>query len=122
MKKINPRELQRIYRHRRIRKKSAGTTERPRLCVHRSLKNFAAQIVNDEASKVLVGMSTLDKGIRSKLKNAGNVKAAEALGEAFASKAKEKGITKVCFDRGGFKYHGRVKAFADAARKAGLEF
>lgn len=122
MKNTNIRETQRLYRHQRIRKISFGTQECPRLCVHRSLKNLSAQLINDESCKVLFGMSTLDKNIRSSQKNCGNIKAAEALGEALALKAKEKGITKVCFDRGGYLYHGRVKAFADAARKGGLEF
>ncbi len=122
MKNLAKREVQRIYRHRRIRKKSAGTSERPRLCVHRSLKNLTAQIVNDENQQVIMGMSTLNKSIREQQKNGGNIKAAEVLGEALAAKAKDKGITKVCFDRGGYLYHGRVKAFAEAARKGGLEF
>lgn len=122
MKNTNIREVQRLYRHQRIRKISFGTQNCPRLCVHRSLKNFSAQLINDDSRKVLLGMSTLDKGIRSSQKNCGNIKAAAALGEALALKAKENGITKVCFDRGGYLYHGRVKAFADAARKGGLEF
>lgn len=122
MKKINPREKQRLYRHSRIRKKVLGTDERPRLYVHRSLKNFSAQIINDIDSKVLVGMTTQDKGIKSDFENCGNVAAAAKLGQSLAAKAKENGISKVCFDRGGYRYHGRVKAFADAAREAGLEF
>lgn len=122
MKNLNSREKQRLYRHARIRKKVYGTDDRPRLYVHRSLRNFSAQIINDINSKVLIGMSTLDKGIKSNLENCGNVEAASKLGEAFAAKAKENGISKVCFDRGGYRYHGRVKAFADAARQGGLEF
>ena len=116
------RELKRIGRHTRIRKKVAGTTERPRLCVHRSLNNFYAQIVDDSHGTVLFGMSTLGKNIHSKVKYGGNIPAAAALGEAFAAEAQKKGITKVCFDRGGYLYHGRVKAFADGARKGGMEF
>lgn len=115
-------EVKRVYRHNRIRKISVGTPERPRLCVHRSNKNFSAQIIDDTAHKVIIGISTLAKDIKQKVKFGGNIEAAAALGEAFAVKAKEKGITKVAFDRGGYLYHGRVKAFADAARKAGLEF
>lgn len=122
MKKLNKREQQRLYRHDRIRKKSYGTDDRPRLYVHRSLRNFSAQIINDLNHKVLLGMTTQDKNIKSNFQNCGNVQAAAKLGEAVAAKAKENGISKVCFDRGGYKYHGRVKAFADAARKGGLEF
>jgi len=81
-----------------------------------------AHIVDDTTGKVLLGLSTLDKSLRNKAKYGGNVQAAILLGEALASKAKEKGIKKVAFDRGGYVYHGRVKAFADAARKGGLEF
>ncbi len=116
------REKQRVLRHSRIRKKSFGTAERLRLCVHRSLKNFYAQIIDDDQGKVLFGMSTLAKEVRSKIKDAGNIQAATQFGETFAQKAKEKGFTKVCFDRGGYLYHGRIKAFADGARKGGLEF
>lgn len=117
--KINPREEKRLAKHERIRKRVNGTPDRPRLCVHRSLKNFHAQIVDDTTGKVLCGMSTLSKEIA---KSGGNVTGAADLGEKFARIAKEKGITKVCFDRGGYVYHGRVKAFADAARENGLEF
>ncbi len=122
MKKVNPREVSRIYRHKRIRKKVIGSSQRPRLCVHRSLKNFQAQIIDDVSGKVLVGMSTLAKDVKGQLKNNGNKEAATKLGESFAELAKGKGISKVCFDRGGFLYHGRIKAFADGARKGGLEF
>ena len=122
MGKTSQKVVSRKYRQGRIRKKIHGTSERPRLCVARSLKNLNAQIVNDEDHKVLVGMSTLSKDIKSKVKAGGNIEAAKALGQAFGALAKEKGITKVAFDRGGYLYHGRVKAFADAAREAGLEF
>ena len=116
-------ELGRIYRHKRIRKKVTGTNKQPRVYVHRSLKNFYVQAVDDTSGKILLGMSTLAKGIRSELKdNGGNAHAAACLGEAFAAEARKKGITKVCFDRGGYLYHGCVKAFAEAARKGGLEF
>lgn len=116
------RELKRDARHSRVRRKVLGTSGQPRLCVHRSHKNIQAYIIDDVAGKVLFGISTLDKNIKKKLKNGGNANAAGVLGEAMAAKAKEKGITKVAFDRGGYLYHGRVKAFADAARKGGLEF
>ena len=96
--------------------------DRLRLCVHRSTNNFYAQIINDEEGKVLLGMSTLAKPLRSKVKTGGNTDAAAKLGEVFAAEAVKKGYKKVCFDRGGYPYHGRVKAFADAARQGGLEF
>ncbi|MCK5012291.1 MAG: 50S ribosomal protein L18 [Candidatus Omnitrophica bacterium] len=115
-------EQKRIGRHRRIRKKIAGTVDQPRLCVHRSLTNFYAQIVDDSAGKVLFGMSTRNKGVSSKAKGGGNIAAASVLGEAFAAEAQKKGIKKVCFDRGGYLYHGRIKAFAEGARKGGMEF
>ena len=119
---LNAKEQQRIYRHERLRKAISGTSARPRLCVHKSLNNIQAQIIDDTAGKILLGKSTLAKDVRSKIKSGGNVNAAEVLGEALAAQAIKQGITKVCFDRGGYLYHGRVKAFADAARKAGLEF
>ena len=119
---FNIKEVKRIFRHQRIRKRVSGTPDQLRLCVHRSLKNMHAQIIDDTKRKVLYGLSTLDKGLRSKIKSGGNVNAAEILGEELARKAQEKGIKKVCFDRGGYLYHGRIKAFAEAARKGGLEF
>ena len=119
---LNIKEARRINRQRRIRKTLQGTSERPRLCVHRSHKNIQAQVVDDVQKKILMGLSTLDKDIRKQMKTCGNLEAAAALGEIFAKKAKEKGITKVCFDRGGYLFHGRVKAFAEAARQGGLEF
>ena len=119
---LHIREQRRIYRQRRIRKKVKGQPGRPRLCVHRSLKNIQAQIIDDVAGKVVLGLSTLDKDLRKKIKSGGNISAASILGEALAQKAKAKGIRKVSFDRGGYLYHGRVKAFAEGARKGGLEF
>lgn len=120
---LNVNETKRIYRHRRIRKTMTGTADRPRLCIHRSLKNISASLVDDTTGKILLGKTTLAKDIKDKTnKDGGNVKAAGILGEAFAKLAIEKGIRKVAFDRGGYLYHGRVKAFAEAARKAGLEF
>ena len=119
---LNRKEQKRIYRHQRIRKQIAGTADRLRLCVHRSLNNMHAQIIDDVQGKVLMGLSTSDKKLRSQIKSGGNIAAATILGESFAVKAKEKKIQKVCFDRGGYLYHGRVKAFAEAARKGGLEF
>ena len=119
---LNIKEQQRIFRHQRIREGLSGTGQRPRLCLHRSLNNLQAQIVDDSVGKVLVGKSTLAKDVKSKAKTGGNISAASVLGEALAQEAIKKGIKKVAFDRGGYLYHGRIKAFAEAARKAGLEF
>ena len=119
---LNIKEQQRIFRHQRIREGLSGTPVRPRLCLHRSLNNLQAQIVDDSVGKVLLGKSTLAKDVKSKLKSGGNVSAASVLGEAVAVEAIKKGIKKVAFDRGWYLYHGRVKAFAEAARRAGLEF
>jgi len=105
--------------HRRIRRKLQGTAERPRLAVYRSVAHIYAQVIDDTAGKTLVSASSVDKGGKT---NGGNVEAAKAIGKLVAERAKEKGIGKVIFDRGGYLYHGRVKALADAARAAGLEF
>ena len=102
--------------HDRIRRKLAGTAERPRLNVYRSLNHIYAQVIDDQAGQTLVSASTI------KMKTGGNVAAAKEIGKAVAEKAVEKGIKKVVFDRGGYLYHGRIKALADAAREAGLEF
>lgn len=109
-------------RHRRIRKKVSGTPERPRLNVFRSLKHMYAQIIDDTRGITLAAASTLDKALRDRIGNGGNVESARLVGELVAKRALEKGITKVVFDRGGYKYHGRVKALAEAAREAGLDF
>jgi large subunit ribosomal protein L18 len=105
--------------HRRIRRKLQGTSERPRLAVFRSVAHIYAQIIDDTDGKTVVAASSVDKGNRT---NGGNIAAAKAIGKAVAERAKEKGISKVVFDRGGYQYHGRVKALAEAARAAGLEF
>lgn len=115
-------ELLRLKRRRRIRLNMSGTEQRPRLVVHRSLKNLYAQIIDDTKNNPLFSLSTLDKEIKQKFSDAGNVKAAEFFGEVFVRKAKEKGITKIVFDRAGYLYHGRVRAFAEALRKGGMEF
>ncbi len=115
-------EVRRKARHERVRKIVNGIPERPRLCVHRSINNLIAQIIDDSSRKILFGISTQNKELRAKLKTGGNVAAAAVLGEFLAQKATKEGITKVSFDRGGYLYHGRVKAFAEAARKGGLEF
>ena len=104
--------------HARIREKMSGTAERPRLNVYRSLNHIYTQLIDDAAGTTLASASTL----QAKLKTGGNVAAAKELGKLIAEKAQEKGIKKVVFDRGGYLYHGRVKALADAAREAGLEF
>jgi len=102
--------------------KMSGTAQKPRLVVHRSLKNISAQVLDDEAGKVLFSLSTKDKVLKQKFTGAGNVKSAEFFGELFAQKAKEKGQSKVIFDRAGYLYHGRIKSFAEALRKGGMEF
>ena len=102
--------------HVRIRRKLAGTAERPRLSVHRSLTNIYAQVIDDQKGETLVSASSI------KLKTGGNVASAKEIGKAVGKLAVEKGVKKVVFDRGGYLYHGRVKALADAAREAGLEF
>ena len=105
--------------HARIRKKLKGTPERPRLAVFRSVAHIYAQVIDDQQGHTLVAASTTEKDLRGK---GGNVDGAKLIGKAVAERAKEKGISKVVFDRGGYLYHGRVKALADAARAAGLEF
>ena len=104
--------------HARIRQKLAGTAERPRLNVYRSLNHIYAQVVDDQKGETLASASTL----ALKLKTGGNVAAAKEIGKVIAERAAEKGVKRVVFDRGGYLYHGRVKALADAAREAGLEF
>ncbi len=112
----------RKIRHRRVRQKVTGTMSRPRLCVFRSLKHIHAQLIDDSKGQTLVSMSTLDSQIRSKTNGIVKSNKAEEVGTLLAERALNKGIKQVVFDRGGYKYHGRVKALAEAARKAGLEF
>ena len=111
----------REYRRGRIRKRLSGTPERPRLSVFRSLNHLYAQIIDDRAGRTLLGISTRSKEFKG-AKDAGNVQGAHELGKLAAKKALEKKIMEVVFDRGGFLYHGRVKAFADGAREGGLKF
>ncbi len=118
----NKKEALRLRRQKHGRVKIFGTSEKPRLAVHRSIKNMNAQIIDDTQNKTLFSLSTESKEIKQKYPEAGNLKAAEFFGELFGRKAKEKGISKVVFDRAGFLYHGRIKAFADNARKGGLVF
>ena len=112
----------RYKRHMRIRRQLAGTTERPRLCVYRSNKHIYAQIVDDALKVTLVCASTLDPELKGKVKKSWDRDGASAVGELVASRAKTKGIESVVFDRGGYIYHGRVKAVAEGAREGGLQF
>jgi large subunit ribosomal protein L18 len=118
------RRLQRHRRHMRIRNKVRGTAERPRLVVYRSLKNIEGQLVDDDAGRTVLGLSTLAPEVRDFEAEGANrrVEHSFAAGKALAERAKEQGIETVVFDRGGYKYHGRVKAFAEGAREGGLQF
>ena len=109
-------------KHRRLRNRFSGTAERPRLAVFRSNTHMYAQIIDDTVGNTLVSASTLQKDVKAELEKTNNVDAAAYLGTVIAKKAMEKGITSVVFDRGGFIYHGKIKALADAAREAGLNF
>ncbi|HUO58539.1 MAG TPA: 50S ribosomal protein L18 [bacterium] len=114
--------FKRQHRHERIRKKVAGSPDRPRLVVHRGAKNITAQIIDDSKGVTVVSAASFDKNLRGKLKYGGNLEAAKVVGEQIAKLAKEKSVSQVVFDRGGYIYHGRVKALADAARQNGLQF
>lgn len=114
--------LKRGRRHARIRKKIAGTGERPRLVVHRGTRNISAQIIDDQKGSTLVSAASFDKGLRGQVKYGGNLAAAKAVGEKIAELAKERSIQQVVFDRGGYLFHGRIKALAEAAREKGLRF
>lgn len=105
-----------------IRKNLVGTPQRPRLSVFRSDKHISAQIIDDYAGRTLVSASSLQKDVRGSLPNGGNIEAAKLVGKAIAERAKAAGITAVAFDRNGRRYHGRIKALADAAREGGLNF
>ena len=119
IKKLDRNKL-RQKKHKSIRKKIAGTAQRPRLSVYRSLKNIFVQIIDDMTGNTLVSASTIEKN--AKIENGSNIEAAKKVGESIAKKALDKGITTVVFDRAGYIYTGRVKALADAAREAGLQF
>lgn len=118
--KVRKHEIKR--RHERLRKGIAGTAERPRLAVFRSQQHIYAQVIDDTAGRTLVSASTLDPELKKELANGRTVDAASKVGAAIAERAKAKGIEKVVYDRGGFLYHGRIAALAEAAREAGLEF
>jgi len=123
--KIKTKDDRRVRIHLRQRKRISGTKERPRLSVFRSMAHIYAQVIDDMNGQTLVSASTVEPSLKGALEKAargGNVKGAEAIGKAIAERSIERGITRVVFDRSGFLYHGRIRAVADAARKAGLEF
>ena len=119
---IESRNDRRVKRHERVRKNVFGTPEKPRLCVYRSNKNISVQIIDDVNGVTLAAASSLDKELKSEIAYGGNKEAAKKVGEAIGKRALAAGIETVCFDRGGFLYHGRVKELADGARSAGLKF
>ncbi|MDN5343342.1 50S ribosomal protein L18 [Oceanotoga sp. DSM 15011] len=121
IKKADKKALRR-KRHLRIRRKLSGTTEKPRMVVNRSEKHLYVQIIDDTKGETLAAASTMDKALKGKLEKTWNVEAAKEVGKLIAQRATEKGIKNVAFDRAGYKYHGRVKALADAARESGLKF
>lgn len=116
------RRIAKDNRHKRIRKKVEGTPDRPRLSVYRSNKHIVAQVIDDVAQHTIVAASTLEADLKTNLDSTANCSASAKVGELVAQRALAKGITKVVFDRGGNLYHGRIKALAEAARSAGLEF
>jgi len=122
MAETRDRKQRRHRVHLRIRKRLAGTAQRPRLVIYRSLNNVYAQVVDDVSGTTLAAASTIEKDVRGKLPHGGNKPAGKAVGKAIAARAQEKGITSVVFDRAGFRFHGVVKELADAAREAGLKF
>ena len=116
------RDAHRQHVHRRVRRSVAGTPERPRLSVYRSIGHIYAQVIDDQNRRTLASASSIDKETRAQIKGGGNVAAAKVVGKIVAERAKAAGISKVVFDRGGYRYHGRVQALAGAAREAGLNF
>ncbi len=108
--------------HLRMRKRIAGTPERPRLSVYRSLRHIQAQVIDDRTGRTLAAASSLDKEVRKQIKGGGNIAAAKVVGKAIAERARAAGMEQVVFDRGGYQYHGRIQALAEAAREAGLKF
>lgn len=121
-KNVAPRQRGRLQRHARVRKKIRGTPERPRLVVFRSLKYIYAQVIDDEKGHTIASASSLEPALRYSLPKTDNIEAARAVGRLIAERAIDAGVRHVVFDRGGYKYHGRAKALADAAREGGLEF
>ena len=122
MTKIRTNKARRVMRHARVRRKIFGTAERPRLSVYRSLNHVYAQVIDDSQGETLACASSIEKAIKAQKDGRNKKDVAETVGELVSERAKEKGISQVVFDRGGYKYHGRVKALADAARKGGLVF
>jgi len=119
---MNKKELGRLKRHGRVRKKLSGTADRPRLAVHRSLKNLYAQVIDDVSSSTVLSFSTLEKEFVKAYSKQTKTEAATKLGEFYGKRLLEKGIQKIAFDRGGYLFHGRVKALAESLRKAGVNF
>ena len=118
----NSRSLARVRRHVRVRKNLSGTTERPRLNVFKSLSGIYAQVIDDQAGRTLLSASSVDHDLREQMKGLKKSEQAKLVGQTLAQRAKDKGIQTVVFDRGGYRYIGRVKAFADGAREGGLQF
>ena len=118
----NSARMARLRRHKRVREKISGTESQPRLCVFRSLNHIYAQVVDDSRGNTVISASTLESEIKSELDDKVKTAQAELVGKLVAKRALEKGINKVVFDRGGYKYHGRIKALADGAREGGLKF
>ena len=116
------REAHRQRIHVRMRKRIAGTPERPRLCVHRSTRHIRAQVVDDRAGRTLASASSLDEAVRAQIRGGGNLAAAKVVGKVIAERARAQGVENVVFDRGGYRYHGRIRSLAEAAREAGLKF
>ena len=116
------REAHRRRIHVRMRKTLEGTPERPRLCVHRSSRHIRAQVIDDQTGRTIVSASSLDAEVKALIKGGGNIAASKVVGKIVAERAQAKGVDKVVFDRGGYQYHGRVQAVAEAAREAGLKF
>lgn len=119
-KKINKKRLMRFIRHKRIRKKIFGTEQKPRLSIFKGSKTLFAQVIDDISAKTLVGIATNSKDLKDQVKGA-NIEGAKKLGKVIAEKCKEKGIKEVVFDRGGYKYHGVIKSFADSVRENGIK-
>lgn len=119
---VHSKEWGRIQRHRRVRKKIFGTAERPRVAVHRSLNSLFVQAIDDAAQKTITAFSSLNKEFLKAAPKKGKITVAEAMGKIFAEALKKKGVTKISFDRGGYLYHGRVKALAESIRKNGIQF
>lgn len=122
MFKKEPRNVTRKRRHRRVRNKVSGTSDRPRLNVYRSLQHIYAQVIDDYNNRTLISASSLDPDVMKGLASGGNQEAAKRVGELIGKRAKAQNITRVIFDRGGYQYHGRVKALAEAVRNEGIDF